>query len=363
MEKLGGIAKFVGDRLSLVILHIGDQDPSAFLDESSSALRADATSGTGDDGYFVVQTHEPSWCWVRSSAKLGSVTTTSEEPKTAQQEPGGVLATTVAVTLMGIGSVIAKASDIAGPVLAFHRSWLAAVLYVGLFLAFGGRMSLVALRVAAPGGLVFGIQLALFFSAIQLTTVANATMLIALQPVAILLFFSKRFGEVVTRREIVLSVVALIGVALVVFGSTNSPSWSPRGDVLALGALGSWTLYFVNSKKARQTLGAVEYQGLSLLFSSLIMLPVAVVFSGTLDPGPGKSWWVLAMVATPGTGHLLLNWAHARVPITMVSLLTLFSPVVAVGVAALALDGESVNLVQITGMAAVLGALAMLVRR
>ena len=93
------------------------------------------------------------------------------------------------------------------------------------------------------------------------------------------------------------------------------------------------------------------------------MLPVAALFSGTLDPGPGTWWWVLAMVATPGTGHLLLNWAHARVPLTMVSLLTLFSPVVSVGVAAMVLDGESVNALQVIGMAVVLGALALLVRR
>ncbi len=280
-----------------------------------------------------------------------------------EQERGGVPATVTAVTLMGIGSVVAKASDIAGPVLAFHRAWLAAVLYVGLFLALGGRIAKPALRAAAPGGIFFGVQLAFFFSAIQLTTVANATMLLALQPVAILLFFSKQFGEVVTGREIALSGVALGGVGLVVFGSTDSPSWSLRGDLLALGALACWTLYFVNSKKARRSTGAVEYQGLSLIFSSLIMLPVAALFSGTLDPGPGTWWWVLAMVATPGTGHLLLNWAHARVPLTIVSLLTLFSPVVSVGVAAMVLDGESVNALQVIGMTVVLAALALLVRR
>lgn len=274
----------------------------------------------------------------------------------------GLSATIVAVTLMGLGSVVAKASDIAGPVLAFHRAWLAAALYAGLFLAVGGRIKLAALRAAAPGGLFFGVQLAFFFSSIQLTTVANATMLIALQPVAVLLFFSKRFGEVVTRREVILSVVALAGVGLVVFGSTDSPSWSPRGDLLGLGALTCWTFYFVHSKQARKTIGAVEYQGLSLLFSSLVMAPVAAIFSGTVDPGPGKWWWVAAMVAIPGTGHLLLNWAHSRVPLNLVSQLTLFSPVVAVAVAALLLDGETVNSAQLVGMAAVLGALALLMR-
>ena len=280
-----------------------------------------------------------------------------------ERGPGGVAAVSAAVTLMGIGSVVAKASDIAGPVLAFHRAWGAAILYTGLFLLIGGRIRTEALRAAAPGGLFFGLQLALFFSAIQLTTVANATMLIALQPVTVLLFFSKRFGEVVTRREFVLSGLALVGVGLVVFGSTDSPSWSPLGDLFGLGALGTWTLYFVNSKQARKTIGAVEYQGLSLLFSSLIMLPVSLLFSGTLDVGEGKWWWVPAMVAIPGTGHMAMNWAHSRVSLTLVSQMTLFSPVVSVALAALVLEGETVNALQLAGMGLVLGMLSLLVRR
>ncbi|MGI9595081.1 MAG: DMT family transporter [Acidimicrobiales bacterium] len=268
----------------------------------------------------------------------------------------------VAVTLMGIGSVVAKASAIDGPILAFHRSWAAAVLYVALFLLVGGRLSRPALRAAAPGGLFFGVQLAFIFSSIQLTTVANATMLIALQPVAILLFFSKRFGEVVTGRELGLAATALAGVGLIVFGSTGSPSWSPLGDLLGLGALATWTLYFAYSKQARQTLGAFEYQGISLIFSAAIMLPVALLFSGTLDAGDGKWWWIPAMVAIPGTGHLALNWAHPRVPLALVSELTLFSPVVSVALAAWVLEGETVNATQLIGMAIVLAALALLVR-
>lgn len=292
--------------------------------------------------------------------RVGDGSTTETDRRAGQHiGVGGVF---VAVTLMGLGSVVAKASDIDGPVLALHRSWLAMVLYVGLFLAMKGRITMAALRSAAPGGLFFGVQLAFFFSAIQLTTVANATMLIALQPVAVLFFFSRWFGETVNRRQIVLSLFALFGVGLVLFGSTESPSWSPTGDLLAVGALFCWTFYFVGSKRARQTLGAFEYQGLSLVFSAAVMIPVAVLFSGTVDPGEGKWWWVLAMVAIPGTGHLAMNWAHPRVPLTLVSQLTLLSPVISIAVAAMTLDGESVNAMQLLGMAAVLVPLGLLVR-
>ena len=291
---------------------------------------------------------------------------TIERPDTPVRTGGvdhaGVASVSVAVTLMGIGSVVAKGSAIAGPVLALHRAWLAAVVYVGLFLVVGGHVTAASLRAAAPGGLFFGLELVFFFSAIQSTTVANATMLIALQPVAVLIFFSRRFGETVTRREVALATVALLGVGAVVFGSTASPSWSPVGDLLGLGALATWTLYFVASKTARQRLSALEYQGLSLVFSSMVMLPLAWLFSGTLDPGAGKWWWVVAMVAIPGTGHLAMNWAHPRVPLSLISEMTLLSPVISVALAAVVLDGETVNALQLLGMATVLGALAILVR-
>jgi drug/metabolite transporter (DMT)-like permease len=183
-----------------------------------------------------------------------------------------------------------------------------------------------------------------------------------MQPVLVMVFFSRRFGETVGRTEWILSSVAIVGVALVVFGSSASPTWSPLGDFLACGALISWTMYFVNSKKARNTVSALEYQALSLWPSALIVLPIALAFSGTVDAGAGKWWWVPAMVAIPGSGHVFINWAHPRVPLGLISQMTLLSPVVAIALAAVLLTGESVNAAQITGMLIVLGALALLVR-
>ena len=84
----------------------------------------------------------------------------------AQQDASrfGLGAVGAAVTLMGIGSVVAKAADIEGPVLGFHRAWGAALVYGVLLLATRGQITLEKLRLAAPGGLIFGIQLGFFFS-------------------------------------------------------------------------------------------------------------------------------------------------------------------------------------------------------
>ena len=45
------------------------------------------------------------------------------------------------MTLMGIGSVVAKAAEIEGPVLGFHRAWGAAVVYCLVLVATRGHIT------------------------------------------------------------------------------------------------------------------------------------------------------------------------------------------------------------------------------
>ena len=135
------------------------------------------------------------------------------------------------------------------------------------------------------------------------------------------------------------------------------------GDLLAVGSLIAWSFYFSISKQVTRTLDAFEYQGLLMFSSTLLLLPVALVLGDGLNPGPTKWPWILAMVLIPGTGHMLVNWAHSGVPLGLMSQMTLISPIVSVLLAAAVLDGQTVNATQAFGMLIVVGSLAQLVRR
>jgi drug/metabolite transporter (DMT)-like permease len=124
-----------------------------------------------------------------------------------------------------------------------------------------------------------------------------------------------------------------------------------------------WALYFAASKRARVTLPALDYQAHLVIVATIVVLPGALAADGAFIPSPDRWWWILGMVAVPGTGHLLVNWAHAHVPLGLVSLLTLVSPVVGTGVAALVFAEEKILPLQVVGMAVVLAALAVIVRR
>jgi len=283
----------------------------------------------------------------------------------ARRPVAGVVAAATGVLLWGVLLVTTRwVEEVNGLALGFHRLWVGAAGATLALVIAGGRPTRRTLRIALPGGILFGADIGLFFSAIKLTTVANATIVAALQPAALLLVGRRRFGERITPVLVALTMAGIAGAALVVLGSSGSDEWSPLGDVLAVLALVSWAGYFVASKQAREQLSSLEYLSAFLLIATVTLAPVALLFGGRLRLESADSWaWVVTFALfSGGVGHWLMNWAHAHIPLYLTSLLTLSIPVVSTGTAALLL-GEDIVALQVVGMAVVLVALGFVIFR
>lgn len=274
----------------------------------------------------------------------------------------GTGAAILAITVLSATPPLTKHIPIEGLALAAHRFiWLA----IGLSIIYhvrGGRISRRAIRLAWPAGLLFAANIALFYTAVKLTTVANATVIGAIQPVLSLFVVGPIFGEKVYKSDAAITTVAIAGVVTVVYGSSITPVWSPRGDLLAFLAILFWTGYLVVTKRARTELSAVELQTVLTIVATLFVIPIALYSGQSFAVPRGGLGWLIVLVVIPGAGHTLINWAHGHTPLILVSLLFLLNPVVATTLAALFLD-EPVNGYQIAGMAAVLASLAVLVVR
>lgn len=290
----------------------------------------------------------------------------AEASSSVERRPlAGSLAVLFAVVVWGAVTVVAKLVEgVDGLVLGFHRLWIGALVTVAVLFVRGKRLSWRQLRLCLPGGLAFGLDIVLFFSALKSTTVANATVIGALQPALVLLVVGRLFGEKVTRSAVAWTVVAIGGVAIVVFGSSATPAWSPRGDLLAAAALFAWTWYFVASKQARRDLDPLDFLAGMTLVAAVAVAPVALLSGQRLNPGGGGEWLKIAALAicSGGIGHLLLSWAHDHIELSAMSLLTLAVPVVATISGALFIH-ERIVLLQVVGMAVVLCALGTVVLR
>lgn len=278
------------------------------------------------------------------------------------RRPGlGMAAATAAVVVWGATSVLIKQVDgISGMGVACYRVWMGAVVVAVAFMASGGRITWSLLRTSLLGGLAFTADLVLFFTAVQETSIANATVIGALQPLLVLLVASRLFGERPRAVEIGWGAVAVGGTAFVVLGGDGGGANSLHGDLLAVGALVAWTAYFIFSKSARLELTAFEYLTGMAIVAAVAVVPLPLLFDGTLGSTDAGGWLTIVYIALINglLGHFLMSFAHGHVTLLTMSLLTLAIPVLAAATAAIWID-EPLTLVQVGGMVVVLVALAL----
>ena len=193
------------------------------------------------------------------------------------------LVVALAVMSWGFGGVLVKLMSISGLSLAFYRLWFGFLLMLAIVVVARRLPTLSDVRRAAPAGLLFGVNVALFFSAVRLTTVANANLIGALQPAIVLMVAGPLFGEKSGAREAIWTAVSIVGVAIVIVGGAGSPAWNPAGDALAACAVLTFTGYFLISKHARASVGTLEYMVGVQFFAALTITPIALVPSGHVD--------------------------------------------------------------------------------
>jgi drug/metabolite transporter (DMT)-like permease len=276
----------------------------------------------------------------------------------------GIGAALIAMVGWSASGVITKGLDMPGMAIVLYRMWLYTAVMVAVLGMSGRVLTPRVLRVALPGGIGLGLDIALFFSAVKETTIANATIITALQPLLTLTLGPLLFGltERASRRDMGLAGIAMGGVAIVLFGSAGLPDWHPRGDLMAAGALFAWTAYFIYSKRSQSQISTLEYTAATALIAALINTPIAFASGQELGWPAGGNWgWLVLLALGPGLiGHVFMNWSLTRIPIWLGATLSLFIPVTSTLMAWLFID-EDVAALQFGGMALVLLALTAIV--
>lgn len=275
----------------------------------------------------------------------------------------GLTGAAIAVTVWGSSGVIAKHIDLGGLALGGYRFAIYAVLMLAVL---GGRrtpLTLTAMRHSFWGGMALGADVALFFTAVKLTSIVNATTIGAMQPVIVGVVAARFFGERIRRSDVVAATVALAGVLLVVAESSGSAAWSLRGDLAAVGALFAWSGYFVCSRQTQGRVSPAEYTAATAIYAGAINALLAVAVGQDMSwPDNENLLWILVLAIGAGAlGHSLMNWSLVRIPLWVGSTFTLLIPVVSSGLAWLLL-GEALSALQVVGMVIVVGALAVIVR-
>ena len=273
--------------------------------------------------------------------------------------PGAVV---IAVAGWSVTNTLVKVSDLPALTFAFWRLWIGAVVLVAATATARRRVSWDIVRASAPGGVLLGLEIAAFFSAIKHTSIVDVTMIAALQPALVLLVAGRMFNERVTGREVWLTLVSVGGVAIVAVGSAGTPAWSLMGDLFAVGALLAWTGYFLVSKHVRQQVNTLEYFTVVTVVAAAVVTPITLASGVRIAVGQPEQWfWLGLFVVGATTGHLLVAWAQPYVDVSVSSQLMLAQPVFS-AIAALVILDQPLTLLAVAGGAIVLGSLSLILR-
>jgi drug/metabolite transporter (DMT)-like permease len=205
-------------------------------------------------------------------------------------------------------------------------------------------------------GLFFGADLALFNTAVMVSSAANATLLGTNAPIFV------AFGGWLLYRErpargfwtgFALSftgMIAILGMDLM-----RHPQLG-LGDAFAVLGAACYAGYLIYARNSRRELDALTFSAVAVVTAAAFLLVVCLVMRTPLWGYPARSWAALLGLAlvTQVVGHLAVADSLGKLPVSVTSIVLLGqAPITAL--LAVPLLGEPLSALQVAGGALVLG--------
>ena len=208
----------------------------------------------------------------------------------------------------------------------------------------------------AAAGIAFAGDLAFWHTSIQLTSVANSTLLANLASLFVTLAAWIFLRQRPSRLFLTGLGASLFGVTLLVHTSLEFSSTALAGDALGVVTAMFYAGYILAVKGLRDRgQSTLQVMAVTSTITAIILLPVALATGEQLFPGTADGWMMLLGLAlvSHAAGQGLIAYALAHLPAAFSSVGLLLQPVVAAFFAWVLL-AEPLVALQISGGAIVL---------
>lgn len=283
-----------------------------------------------------------------------------------------ILALFIGAVTIAFAPILVRLSELGPSATGFHRFLLAIPLYWAIAAtlpraeAIEGSERPKTVRdfvLIAMAGVYLAADVAVWHYSIQMTTVANSTLLANVAPVFVVLGGWLLFRTRVTGTYLIGLAAAMTGVFILSRASLSLSQDHFVGDLLGVLTAVFYAAYQMSVERLRRRFSTVTIMKYAIPVSALVMLPVALASGEELLPVTLAGWgFLIALAAGPQVfGQGLIAWALAHLPVAFASVSLLVQPVTA-ALVAWALFGEHIGLQQGIGAVIVLAGI-MLARR
>ena len=262
-------------------------------------------------------------------------------------------------TCIALSPIFVRVSEAGPTATAFWRVALAVPalwLAYPLFRPLGAARQPLHRPLLLAAGVAFAGDLGFWHASIQLTSVANSTLLANLAAIFVTLAAWLFLRQQPSGMFLAGLATALAGVALLVRSSLGFSPASLVGDAFGVVTAMFYAGYLLAVKGLRDRGGAaVRIMAVTSTITAIFLLPAALVSGEQMLPSTARGWATLAGLAwvSHAAGQGLIAYALAHLPAAFSSVSLLFQPVMAAAFAWLLLSEELAPL-QVAGGVVVL---------
>jgi drug/metabolite transporter (DMT)-like permease len=280
-----------------------------------------------------------------------------------------ILALFVGAVTIAFAPILVRLSEVGPSSTGFHRFLLAIPLYWAIAAtlprtaAAEGSERPRSVRdfvLISMAGVYLAADVAVWHYSIEMTTVANSTLLANVAPVFVVLAGWLLFRTRVTGTYLIGLAAAMTGVFILSRASLSLSEDHFIGDLLGVLTAVFYAAYQMSVERLRKRFSTVTIMKYAIPASALIMLPVALASGDDLLPVTLAGWgFLIALAAGPQVfGQGLIAWALAHLPVAFASVSLLVQPVTA-ALVAWALFGEKIGVQQAVGGVIVLAGITL----
>jgi len=238
----------------------------------------------------------------------------------------------IGIVAISFSSIFIKWSDAPASIQGMYRLFFTSLLmlpfarpYTGAAAALGKRDWLMLLA----SGFMLALHFLLWMGSLQYTSVASSTMIMALEPLFIMLGAYFLFKEKTALSAMLGMGIAIAGVCFIGWGDVGISADNLKGDLLSIGGTAAVAVHLLIGQK-------IVVRMPSYLYSLIVFISAAAVFavynlamSVPFFDYPPREWGIFVLLAVVPTvfGHILFNWLLQYVSATTVSMNILGEPV------------------------------------
>ena len=180
-------------------------------------------------------------------------------------------------------------------------------------------------------GFFLGLHFLFFFTAIKLTSIANATFLATLAPLFTILIETMIFRKKIIPGVLMGLMITFLGMSIIIGGKLEFDESQLMGNLSALTSSFWISLTYLITEKVRQNTGTLSYSRALYLWAAILLFITAYFLNDPVFSFTSHEFIGLLLIGLIPTvfGHSLLYYSLRSVSSSVVSSVPLGEPIIA----------------------------------